>query len=218
MFGIHDLPLFILAGLLLNITPGPDLVYIAGRTASQGPRAGVAAALGISAGCLVHAVAAAIGLSAILMASAEAFFVVKLIGAAYLLYVGISMLREKRTSALAVGTALPRITAGKVFWQGFLTNVLNPKVALFFLAFLPQFIAADSANKPLAFALLGLIFIFNSLFITLPFVAVVAAARQRALTSSNPGHVANAVLWLNRSCGALFVLLGLRLAFTERAV
>ena len=101
MFGIHDLPLFVLAGLLLNITPGPDMLYIAGRTASQGFRNGLAAVMGINAGCLVHTFAAAIGLSAILTASAEAFLVVKLVGAAYLVYVGLSLLLEKKPDATA---------------------------------------------------------------------------------------------------------------------
>lgn len=168
MFGIHDLPLFILAGLLLNITPGPDMLYIAGRTASQGFRSGLAAVMGINAGCLVHTFAAAIGLSAILTTSAEAFFVVKLVGAAYLVYVGISLLLQKQPdgAALDISSTLPSKTTRQAFWQGFLTNVLNPKVALFFLAFLPQFISADSTTKPVALVVLGIIFIFNSLFVT----------------------------------------------------
>ena len=132
MLGIHDLPLFIFAGLLLNLTPGPDMLYIAGRTASQGFRSGLAAVTGINAGCLVHTLAGAIGFSAILMASAEAFFVVKLVGAAYLVYVGISLLLEKKseTSALDRSRTLPATTMRHTFWQGFLVNVLNPKVEI----------------------------------------------------------------------------------------
>jgi threonine/homoserine/homoserine lactone efflux protein len=212
MFGIHDLPLFILAGLLLAVTPGPDLLYIAGRTASQGFRSGLAAVMGISAGCLVHTFAAAIGLSAILTASAQAFLVVKLIGAAYLVYVGLSMLREKEGSALEVNAALPAANVKRVFWQGFLTNVLNPKVALFFLAFLPQFIHTDSPDKAIAFVLLGIIFIFNSLFVTVTFALMVAKARRKVRASSR------IALWLNRSCGALFLALGIKLALSERPV
>ncbi len=212
MFGIHDLPLFIVAGLLLNITPGPDMLYIAGRTASQGLRSGIAAVMGICAGCLVHTLAATIGLSAILKTSAEAFLVVKLIGAAYLVYVGVSLLREKESGSLQVNAALPTTTVQRVFWQGFLTNVLNPKVALFFLAFLPQFIATDSSDQAIAFVLLGVIFIFNSLFVTVGFAILVARARDRMRASSR------LVLWLNRSCGALFLALGIKLAFTERPV
>ena len=136
MFGTHDLALFIVAGLLLNITPGPDMIYIASRTASQGLRAGVAAILGINAGCLVHTLAAAIGLSALLQTSAQAFTIIKLIGAVYLLYVGVTMLLERRsdsTDHASDGAAvLPLADSKRIFWQGFLTNVLNPKVALFF--------------------------------------------------------------------------------------
>ena len=218
MFGIHDLPLFILAGLLLNITPGPDLLYIAGRTASQGFRSGVAAVMGINAGCLVHTFAAAIGLSAILTASAEAFFVVKLIGAAYLVYVGISLLLEKKTdgASLEISSSLPAKTIRQAFWQGFLTNVLNPKVALFFLAFLPQFISADSPTKPAAFVLLGIIFIFNSLFVTVTFAALVAQVQIQA--NKRVKHASRIVLWLNRCCGALFITIGVKLALTEKTI
>ena len=212
MFGIHDLPLFIFAGLLLNITPGPDMLYIASRTASQGFRRGLAAVMGINTGCLVHTLAGAIGFSAILMASAEAFLVVKLVGAAYLVYVGISLLREKQStgSAMKISDSLPLKTMRAAFWQGFLTNVLNPKIALFFLAFLPQFIAADSTTKPTAFVALGIIFIFNSLFVTVGFAALVAQASARFQRSSR------IALWLNRSCGALFIAIGVKLAITER--
>ena len=214
MFGIHDLPLFILAGLLLNITPGPDMLYIAGRTASQGFRSGLAAVMGINAGCLVHTFAAAIGLSAILTTSAEAFFVVKLVGAAYLVYVGISLLLQKQPdgAALDISSTLPSKTTRQAFWQGFLTNVLNPKVALFFLAFLPQFISADSTTKPVALVVLGIIFIFNSLFVTISFAALVAQARDLFQNSS---RIAS---WLNRCCGVLFIAIGVKLALTEKPI
>ena len=213
MFGIHDLPLFILAGLLLNITPGSDMLYIAGRTARQGFRSGLAAVMGINVGCLVHTFAAAIGLSAILMASTKAFFIVKLVGAAYLVYVGISLLLEKERAgtSLEISSTLPLKTARQIFWQGFLTNVLNPKVALFFLAFLPQFISTDSTTKPAAFVLLGVIFIFNSLFVTIGFAALIARASARFQSSSR------VALWLNRCCGALFVGIGVKLALTGKA-
>lgn len=210
--GIQNLWLFVVAGLLLNLTPGPDMLYIAGRTLAQGLRGGIAAMQGIYAGCLVHTFAAAIGLSALLTASAEAFFVVKWIGALYLLYVGVSLLREKAPDADAPESAPLRTeTLKRIFWQGFLTNVLNPKVALFFLALLPQFIAADAPNKPVAFIVLGLIFIFNSMvFVVGPFAWLVARA-QRHLRASG-----RFTLWLNRSCGALFVGLGIKLALTDR--
>src|SRR5262245_18275467 len=159
MLGIHEFWLFILSGLLLNITPGPDTAYILGRGIQLGWRGGAAAALGISTGCLVHVFGAAIGLSALLMASSAAFAVLKLAGAAYLLFIGIQMLLSAHQPLADVASPGCETSLRQVFWQGALTNVLNSKVALFFLAFLPQFVAADSAHKALAFLLLGGVFI-----------------------------------------------------------
>jgi len=150
MFGTTDLALFVVSALLLNITPGPDTLYILGRTASQGWRCGTLAAFGIAAGLLVHTLAAAVGLSALLAASAAAFTLLKWAGAAYLVYIGVSLFfaspanRSPRPELHAAGLRA-------VFLQGFLTNVLNPKVALFFLAFLPQFVDPSAPNKALAF-------------------------------------------------------------------
>lgn len=206
---IHDFWLFVVAGLLLNITPGPDMLYIAGRTLKQGFAGGLAAIAGISAGCLVHTFAAAVGLSALLMASGEAFTLVKWIGAAYLLYVGITLLLEK--PAAVTVAELPMATSrARIFWQGFLTNVLNPKVAVFFLALLPQFIAVQSPNKTLAFVVLGTVFIFNAGLVTLAFAWLVARAGRGIR------HGQAVTLWLNRGCGALFVGLGVKLALTDR--
>src|SRR5579871_3004796 len=162
MLGIHGFWLFIVSGLLLNVAPGPDTAYIVGRSVQMGWRGGVAAALGISTGCLSHVFAAAIGLSALLVASAAAFTAVKWLGAAYLCYVGLTMLfsRPERPNEPARQQKGP-VSLSRVFWQGALTNILNPKVAMFFLAFLPQFVEADAPHKPLAFLVLGLIFIFN---------------------------------------------------------
>src|SRR4051794_29798877 len=138
--GIHQLWLFILSGLLLNVTPGPDTAYIIGRSIQLGWRGGAAAALGISCGCLVHVFGAAIGLSALLMTSAAAFAVLKLAGAAYLLFTGVQMLLSRPGPVADVTVQQGAIPLRRVFWQGALTNALNPKVALFFLAFLPQFV------------------------------------------------------------------------------
>src|SRR6185436_13582212 len=139
MFGIHDVGLFVLAGLLLNITPGPDMLYIIGRSTGQGFRAGAAATLGVSAGCSVHIAAAALGISALITASATAFTILKIAGAAYLIYIGISMMKTK-TGDRPLATVRPDGPSAPsglspIFWQGFLTNATNPKVALFFLAF-----------------------------------------------------------------------------------
>src|SRR6202789_4253405 len=145
-----------LSGFLLNITPGPDTLYIVGRGSTQGWRAGAVAALGIGAGTLVHICAAALGLSAILAASATAFTAVKIIGAAYLVYVGISLIRSKSSTQTSPAASGNRLTSMRgIFFQGFLTNVLNPKVALFFLAFLPQFVLSGAPPNPRAPFFLG---------------------------------------------------------------
>ena len=209
MLGTHDLTLFILSGLLLNITPGADSLYIATRSITQGVQAGVAAALGIGTGCLVHIFAAALGLSAILAASSMAFTVIKLVGAAYLVYVGIGMLRAQAGPA-GTRPTVAHAPLGKVFAQGFLTNVLNPKVALFFLAFVPQFIDPAATHKPLAFLFLGAIFNVNGTLWCL-FIAWVSARFRSFGVNRRAGR------WLNRTVGGLFVLLGLRLALAEPA-
>jgi len=210
MLGIHDFWLFVAAGLLLNITPGPDIAYIVARSAALGRRGGAVAALAISAGCFVHIAAAALGVSALLAASALAFSLLKWIGAAYLIYIGIAMLRAGPAPSDAPAGRVQQSTPLRtVFWQGFLTNALNPKVALFFLAFLPQFIRADAPHKALAFAALGLVFNLNG---TIWNLAVAAFAARVATTRP----YARARLWLQRAIGGLFILLGLRLALSER--
>lgn len=218
MFGIHDLPLFVIAGLLLNITPGPDMVFSCSRAASQGVRSGMAALAGIYAGCAIHTFAAAVGISAILRTSAEAFFFVKMIGAAYLVFVGIEMLRERtgnNAMALSLDNSLSLAPAKRIFWQGFLTNVLNPKIALFYLAFLPQFISSESTEKSLAFLTLGAIFMFNSIFVTAPLIWFVAKSSAKFKSGNKVGG--KLINWLHRSCGALFVVVGIKLALTERS-
>jgi len=214
MFGIHDLTLFVISGLLLNIMPGPDSLLIMARSATQGWRAGCAAALGIGAGTMVHISAAALGLSAVLATSATAFTVVKWVGAAYIVWCGIGMLRARLKTAETgkpvsppLGQALPY---RKIFAQGFLTNVLNPKVALFFLAFVPQFIDADAANKPLAFLVLGCIFNFNGMLWCNGLAIFTAFASAKLKVKPL------VALWLNRVTGGLFIALGARLALAEQ--
>jgi threonine/homoserine/homoserine lactone efflux protein len=215
MLGIHGLWLFIISGLLLNVTPGPDTAYIIGRSVQLGWRGGAAAALGVSTGCLVHVFAAAIGLSALLAASSTAFMVVKWVGAAYLCFVGIKMLLSRPSAPVNDATAgnatmSPRqISLRQVFLQGAMTNALNPKVALFFLAFLPQFVAADSTHKAFAFVALGLIFIFNGTLWCLGVAAFAARAAGRVRRSGQ------ALRWINRALGGLFVYLGARVAMLQ---
>ena len=207
MIGTHDLLLFIISGLLLNVTPGPDTLYIVGRSSTQGLRAGATAALGIGAGILVHITAAALGLSAILAASATAFTVVKWVGAAYLIYVGICLFRSSSPSSDQMATTgLPTATLGTIFLQGFLTNVLNPKVALFFLAFLPQFVDSDASSKALAFLFLGAIFNVTGTLWNL-FVAWSATRVAGGVRRSAP-----ATTGFNRCGGGGLVYLGPQLA------
>ncbi|KQV79292.1 lysine transporter LysE [Massilia sp. Root351] len=215
MFGIHDLTLFIISGLLLNIMPGPDSLLIMARSATQGWRAGCAAALGIGAGTMVHVTAAAVGLSALLSTSAMAFGVVKWVGAAYIVYVGIGMLRARLKTGDggppgAQTAAPPAASYRKIFAQGFLTNVLNPKVALFFLAFVPQFISANTPNKALAFLILGCIFNFNGMLWCNGLAVFTAFASARLKVKPL------VALWLNRITGGLFLALGARLALSEQ--
>ncbi|MNE53110.1 Leucine efflux protein [compost metagenome] len=208
MLGIHDLALFIVSGLLLNMMPGPDSLLIMLRSGSQGWRAGSVAALGIGTGTMVHVLAAALGLSALLSASAELFTVIKLMGALYLVYLGISLLRQGASSSVASEPAvsLPALSYGRIFRQGLLTNVLNPKVALFFLAFVPQFIAPDAPQKALAFIVLGCIFNINGMIWChlLAFSTAYASRKMRL-----PVRLG---CWLNRVMGGLFVGLGIKLA------
>jgi threonine/homoserine/homoserine lactone efflux protein len=213
MYGIHDLTLFIISGLLLNIMPGPDSLLIMARSATQGWRAGCAAALGVGAGTMVHVTAAAIGISALLAASSAAFNAVKWVGAAYIVWMGIGMLRSKlkgEAVPLTSAAALAPQPNGRIFAQGFLTNVLNPKVALFFLAFVPQFISADSSNKAAAFFILGFIFNFNGMLWCNGLALFTAFASARLKVKPL------VALWLNRVTGSLFVALGARLALSEQ--
>ena len=206
-----DLPqllLFIAAGWLLNLTPGPDVLYIVTNALRSGVRAGIVAALGIVSGCFVHVFAAAIGVSALLATSATAFTVLKWIGAAYLLWMGVRLLFSKATPLdLRAGQVEPDLR--RVFYRGFLTNVLNPKVALFFLAFVPQFIAPDAPNKALAFLWLGLIFNINSLPINFGYAWLAAWAARRVHAVQRAMH------WMDRTAGLLFIGFGLKLAMTD---
>jgi threonine/homoserine/homoserine lactone efflux protein len=233
----QHLLLFIAAGLLLNLTPGPDVLYIVSNALRSGARAGVVAGLGITAGCFVHVFAAAVGVSALLATSATAFTLLKWVGAAYLLWVGARLLLARAApvrwggcgpaDAAAPGEALRECSARTqsspppceepsrggpgllaVFRGGFLTNVLNPKVAIFFLAFVPQFIAPETEHKALAFVLLGTLFNLNS-------VAVNAGWAFAAAWMARHGAVQRGMQWLDRAAGVLFITFGLKLALAD---
>ena len=212
MLGTHSLTLFATTVFVINATPGVDMMLTLTRTLRYGARGGLAAAAGVMAGCVVHALAAALGLAALIAASAAAFSVLKWAGAAYLLWLAFGMLR----SALAVETAtpLPQLAEspgrGALFRQGVLTNVLNPKIALFFLALLPQFIDADASSKTLAFLFLGAWFVVQGGLFLFAFVLLVAPLRRWQASGA----------WkrgLNAAGAGLFAWLAARLAFAERA-
>lgn len=223
--GIVHLGLFCGAVVLLNLTPGPDTAFIVGQSVARGRRAGVMAVLGISLGCAVHTLALALGLSALIAASAEAFMLIKIVGAAYLVYLGTRMIVATRRANVAAGAAIavppvtdagkpgsapPPPSARRTFAQGFITNVLNPKVVLFFLSFFPQFVSIDSTSKGLAFAVLGGVMIVISTIYN-GIVAWLAGSITHRM------HGAPRVkAWLERSVGAAFIALGARLALVER--
>ena len=210
MIGIHSYGLFLLTGVLLNLTPGQDTMFIIGRSLTGGLRSGIAAAFGIAVGTVFHTLAAAIGLSAILATSALAFMIVKLTGAAYLIYLGTKLLFAKSTNRELASSATPAPADRRsAFLQGILTNLLNPKVALFFLAFLPQFIEPASSTKTLAFLALGATFITTGL--TWCLVLAMGAARLQMFFRRNP----DVRTLIDRLVGGLFVVLGLRLAWTR---
>lgn len=210
MFGIHDLPVFVVSGLLLNILPGPDSLLIMARSASQGWRAGSAAALGIGTGTFVHVLAAALGLSALLATSAAAFTIVKLLGTAYILYMAYGLITSRRQQASVAMPSVATLPWWIIFRQGLLTNVLNPKVALFFLAFVPQFIDAHAPSKALAFIVLGCIFNVNGMLWCHALALFTATASARLQV--NP----RVALWLKRATGTLFVWIGVRLALSKQ--
>lgn len=213
MLGITDLPLFVGAVFLLNVTPGPDTAYIVGRSVAQGRAAGVVSALGVSAGCCVHSLAIAFGLTALLAASATAFTLIKFAGAAYLVWLGLRLIWQRSASpgAAAAPAALPGTRGLRaLFMQGFLTNVLNPKVILFFISFFPQFVDRNAEHQALAFlALGGVMVVMSTLWNSL--VAWMAGTLTRRAS-----EVPRLKCWLDRIVGMAFIGLGARLAFAQR--
>ncbi len=210
-FPFQHLGWFIAAGLLLNLTPGPDVLYIVTQSLRRGARVGMVAGLGITAGCFVHVAAAAVGIGALLASSALVFSLLKWLGAAYLLWMGARMLLSQQADEqpLPTAPAVPQ-EMKSVFFGGFTTNVLNPKVALFFLAFVPQFIAPEAPNKALAFVLLGTLFNLNSVAINVAYALLSAALARRMSAVQRAMHA------MERVAGLMFIAFGLRLALTEQ--
>ena len=205
MLGIHHYWLFIATAIVLVITPGQDTFFILGRSLASGRAAGIAAALGITVGSMVHTLLAALGLSALLATSPYAFMTVKFAGAAYLLYIGVRALLS-RANGLPGAEVNPGAGRWSAFRQGIVSNLLNPKVALFFLALMPQFISAGSAHKVAAFLVLGMSFV--SLGVVWCLILAIAAARLRGAFLRRPSMASI----LNKVAGGMFIALGIRLA------
>lgn len=205
LLGISDFGLFCAAVLLLNATPGPDTAYIVGRSVAQGRAAGLVSALGIALGICVHSLLSALGLSALLATSATAFLAIKLAGGAYLVFLGIRMLLVPPPAAANARPAAAR-PLQTVFWQAALTNLLNPKVILFFLSFFPQFVQPAAAHKTAAFLLLGAVFVVMSTCWNSGTALLAGTLTRRA------GRNPQIRQWLERTVGAAFVALGVKLA------
>jgi threonine/homoserine/homoserine lactone efflux protein len=196
---------FVCACMVLLIVPGPDLAFLLGRTIAQGRKAGIFVTLGLNFGAYVHLTATVLGLSALMAASPIAFKAVKWAGAAYLVWIGFQ--------AILGASGMLNIEGGEgenrkfraLFWQGFLTNVLNPKVALFFLAFLPQFVDVTRSNKALQLMILGVTLNVLAIVYNLGLVYFASAATLRLRKNQK------IFLWMNRAMGVMFILLGIRL-------
>lgn len=205
---ISDLAIFIAASWILIITPGPDMLYVITRGISQGRKAGMISAIGVTLGILVHTIFAAFGLAMILRTSAIAFLVIKYAGALYLIYLGIKSLRAK--SNFIFNEDKEQIKLKTIFVQGILSNVLNPKIALFFLAFLPQFVKPDNGSVPFQMVYLGLIFAsFGIVFLV--FIGYFSGGIGTWLSRKH--FLANKMRWFT---GSILIALGLRLAFLDR--
>ena len=204
MFGIVNYTVFIASSILLNLTPGSDTIFVLGKGISSGKKAAIISALGISAGCLVHTILAAFGLSAILSKSIMAFNIVKWIGALYLVYLGIKSFKSKELS-LDNDYSKKELSSIKIFKEGILTNVLNPKVALFFLSFMPQFISKNNSYGPLPFIILGCTFVFSGTIWSL--ILAFSSSMMTKKLKENP----NFSKMLNKITGIAFIGLGIKL-------
>lgn len=209
MISLNDFLIFALASLVLNMTPGNDMLYVATRSTSQGVKAGIVSALGIAGGCIVHLLAAVIGLSAIIASSAIAFDVIKYAGAAYLIYLGVKSFLSKQNK-FSINKSIEKKSLAKLFWQGVLTNVLNPKVALFFLAFLPQFIHPEKGNTSMQILLLGLWFNISGTMVN-SIVAILFGKLGNWLADKQAF-----IKWQNKVTGLLLVSLGIKVALSSR--
>jgi len=209
MLDIQNFPLFLISCIMLNLTPGQDTMYIIGRSVAQGKKSGILSALGIMSGVLIHTFFAAIGLSVILATSALAFGIVKFVGAGYLIWIGIGFLQNRNTDEEPEITEKKELGPWKIYRQGILTNLLNPKVALFFLSFLPQFVAPRAEFIFMPFMALGLVFFFTGSLWCMVLVYGASWLADRMRHRSSMGGI------LKKATGALFIGLGIKLAVSH---
>jgi threonine/homoserine/homoserine lactone efflux protein len=209
MFGIENYTGFVIAAIILNLTPGVDTLYILTRSVAQGKRAGLVSVAGIMTGCVIHVLCAAFGLSLILSTSATAFTIIKWAGAFYLIFLGLKTLMDKKTGFETADTLFAPRDLTKIYRQGVITNVLNPKVALFFLSFLPQFINPLATQGPLPFLVLGATFLATSS------IWFMVLTRTAALATHTLRHNHCIGLILRKISGIIFIGFGLKLAFVK---
>ncbi|MBD3889671.1 LysE family translocator [Olleya marilimosa] len=207
MLGIENFMTFMVTALLFIMTPGIDTVFVLNKSIGQGRKSGIVSAMGINTGVLTHTFLSAIGLTVLIAKSAIAFMVIKYIGAAYLIYIGVKKYRD--TSVLFADNCVSEVknSSKTDFWSGFFTNSLNPKVALFFLAFFPQFITPTKLEDPIPFVLLGVTFAIIGVIWYV--ILTLFASTFSTKIKGNP----NSGIWLNKISGFLFVLMGLQIAF-----
>lgn len=209
MLGIVQFPLFVLAVVALNATPGPDIAYVAGQSMVHGRRAGVLSASGVALGGCLHTICCAIGLTALLATSPSAFTAIKWLGGLYLIYLGVRTLFSK-VSTDELRPEIPLLSHRKLLFRGFLTNASNPKVLLFYVAFFPQFVTPDSADKTAAFLVLG------AVFVVLGFINDVAVAWLAAKATGAVNGRPQIRKWIDRVIGTTFIGMGVRLALTHK--
>jgi threonine/homoserine/homoserine lactone efflux protein len=204
---LHSLLLFMAAGLALNVTPGPDMLYVAARSTSEGRAAGIVSSLGIATGTLFHISAVALGLAALLAAVPIAYTVVRVGGAIYLMYLGVRAFAKHSPIATR---EVARASLTTIFRQGAITNILNPKVALFFLAFLPQFVDPTRGSAAAQIVVLGLIFDTSGTIVNTIVALGASSAAERVRANSRSVDI------LHKITGVIFIGLGLRIALASR--
>jgi len=210
MFGIINFETFLIAGIILNLTPGADTMYILGRSISQGKKAGILSALGISTGAIFHIIFATLGLSIILAKSAIAFEIVKYLGALYLIFLGIKVIFKKADEKFKLDSKNEILNYKKIYFSGILTNILNPKVALFFLAFLPQFIDPNYVQNSLPFLILGITFLLTGTIWCL-ILALFASKLSNRIRKNYKIKT-----YLDKITGGIFIALGIKLALIKK--